>query len=104
MDSISKVVPILPVALVSVIYQRHQFLPLSQTAILAEAKELMLELKAKGAPVKLSETAYEGALIKALDLLTGRKLVSLKNDQYQITDKSVPILKYYANSIEQWFS
>ena len=102
MQSISDVVPILPVALMSeVLLSKNQQWE-SELEIKTRALARIDVLKEKGAPINISSSACEQVLAGALDILIGRGLVKTENNLLKVNEESVDVLVYYANSIKQW--
>jgi glycerol-3-phosphate O-acyltransferase len=102
MQSISDVVPILPVALMSeVLLSKNQQWE-SELEIKTRALARIDVLKEKGAPINISSSACEQVLAGALDILIGRGLVKTENNLLKVNEESVDVLVYYANSIRQW--
>jgi glycerol-3-phosphate O-acyltransferase len=102
MRRISRVVPILPIALMAEVMLDNRDTPKSALEIKADAMRRVEALRAAGAPVKMASSVFEPVLIAALDSLTGRGFVCLADGLYTADDASIVILQYYANSIRQW--
>ena len=62
----------------------------------------MLELQQAGAPIDIDMVAFEGVMNTALDMLSGRGLIELEQGRYHCRDENLPVLSYYANSINHW--
>jgi len=60
------------------------------------------ELKQKGAPIDISDSACEGVLSNALDLLLHRKLIDVEDSLLRAEENALVLLAYYANSISCW--
>lgn len=102
MQSISDVVPILPVALMSeILLSKHQEWE-SELEIKTRALARIDVLRKKGAPINISASACEQVLAGAMDILIGRGLVKTENNLLKVNEESVDVLVYYANSIRQW--
>ena len=102
MQRISRVVPILPIALMAEVMLDSRDTPKSALEIKAEAMRRIETLRAAGAPVRMTSSAFEPVLIAALESLTGRGFVTLTDGLYTVDGASIVILEYYANSIRQW--
>jgi glycerol-3-phosphate O-acyltransferase len=102
MESISDVVPILPVALMSEVLLSNQNEWESELEIKTSALARIDALQKKGAPINISASACEQVLAGALDILIGRGLVKIENNLLKVNEGSVDVLRYYANSIRQW--
>jgi len=102
MQSISNVVPILPVALISEILLSDQNEWKSELEIKTRALKRIDELRTRGAPIEISPNACERVLTGALDILIGRALVAVENNLLRVNEDSADVLLYYANSIKQW--
>lgn len=102
MADIAKVVPIVPVALMSEILVAREGKPTSELELKGMASKRIAELEKMGAPIKLPSNAREGVLTAALTMLEGRKFIHIEDSLVQVNPESLDILKYYANSIAQW--
>lgn len=99
MQSIKEVVPVLPVPLMSAIVLESQDQWSSELELKSKAVERIHQLKEKGAPIDISNTACERVLSAALDMLAGRGFVQIENNLYREDKASISLLEYYANSI-----
>jgi len=102
MREIADVVPILPVAMMSEVVLEHQSEWLSELELKTTASRRINQLLEKGAPIDLSPNALEGVLSAALVMLEGRGFVEVSENLIRARPAAVDLLKYYANSIEQW--
>ncbi len=102
MQEIANVVPILPVAMMSEVVLEHQSEWLSELELKTTASRRINQLLEKGAPIDLSPNALEGVLSAALVMLEGRGFIEVSENLIKARPAAVDLLKYYANSIEQW--
>ncbi|MDH3389036.1 MAG: 1-acyl-sn-glycerol-3-phosphate acyltransferase [Gammaproteobacteria bacterium] len=102
MQRIAAVVPILPVALMSEIVLAGQPDWHSELELKALAAKRIDELQAQGAPIRVSIIACEGVLEAALTILEGRGFVETRDGMFRARPEAIDLLRYYANSIEQW--
>lgn len=102
MHEISRVIPILPVALMAEIILQHQQQWKSELELKAAAMTRIQELEKSGAPIEISAGAFEHVLTAALDMLVGRSFVEIQQGLYQAKQNSLIVLEYYANSIQHW--
>ncbi len=102
MGAIKKVVPVLPVALMSEILLDNQSRWCSGLALKTKAVEKIRQLREQGAPIDISESACERVLSSALSMLLGRGFVEIEDNLYRAESGSISLLAYYANSIEHW--
>ena len=102
MSAIGNVVPVLPIALMSRVMLEHRSEWLSELELKSRAIRLIEDLRQCGAPIKVSAIASEGVLAAALSMLEGRGFVEQRQGLLRARDESLDMLKYYANSIEQW--
>jgi glycerol-3-phosphate O-acyltransferase len=102
MHEIQQVIPVLPVALMSEIILQYRQSREGALELKASAMARIQQLKALGAPIKISSGAYENVLSAALDMLVGRGFVDFKDNLYQANVDSITALEYYANSIQHW--
>jgi hypothetical protein len=102
MDKIADVVPILPVALMCEVVLANQPEWLSELGAKAVAAARIEELQAGGAPIGISAKVCEDVLAAALAMLEGRGFIESRDGLIRAQPEALDILKYYANSIEQW--
>ena len=102
MQEIADVVPVLPVALMSEILLSNRDRWLSELELKSIAIASIEDLRLRGAPIKVSAIASEGVLSAALSMLEGRSFVESKDGLLRAREESLDLLRYYANSIEQW--
>jgi glycerol-3-phosphate O-acyltransferase len=104
MQEIARVIPILPVALMSeiILGQRTQWH--SELELKSLAMERVRALQQLGAPIDIAVGAFEDALAAALDILVGRGFVDIDADNglYRASNDANAELAYYANSIQHW--
>jgi len=102
MHEISQVIPILPVALMAEIILQNRQEWKSELELKTAAVTRIKQLRELGAPIDISASACEHVLTSAIDMLTGRGFVKLKDGLYKADHQSKVILDYYANSIAHW--
>lgn len=102
MHNISRVVPVVPVALMSEIVVKNKSLWKSELELKSQCAERVRYLETAGAPIDISHSALESVLSSALNVLRGRGLVNEKNNLYRMNSDEADILNYYANSIGHW--
>ena len=102
MNEIAAVVPVLPVALMSEVVLAGQPDGLSELAAKSMAVTRIENLRAQGAPIKISASACEDVLAAALSMLEGRGLIESRDGLVRARPEKREILSYYANSIRQW--
>ncbi len=102
MHNISRVVPVVPVALMSEIVVKNKSLWKSELELKSQCAARIAYLETVGAPIDISHSALESVLGLALDILRGRGLVDEKNNLYRMHSDEADILNYYANSIAHW--
>lgn len=102
MKKISRVIPVLPVALMSEILLKSKTQWKSELEIKTACVNRIKQLVAEDAPVKISSSALESVLGAALTILVGRGLVEENNKLYRMKGAELELMKYYANSIVHW--
>ena len=103
MQAIARVVPILPVPLMSEIVLAQGDTWSSELELKARAVERIAQLRDMGAPIDISDAACERVLTAALDMLAGRGFVDINEQSlYRANADRVAVLRYYANSIRHW--
>ncbi len=102
MKNITKVVPVVPNALMSEVLLRNRKQWRSALELKAECCERISQLQKAGAPIDISSSAVESVLGSAMAVLIGRGLVEEKNNLYRMKESELDIINYYANSIAHW--
>jgi glycerol-3-phosphate O-acyltransferase len=101
MAAVGRVVPVLPVSLVSSIFLRVPERRWREAELKAEAERLMGVLEAAGAHVYVPRTDRGYAIAVGLRMLTLRHLVMAEDGHYSAVSGELPLLRYYANAIAQ---
>jgi len=97
MSRIRKVVPVLPVPVVSAILLEKA--GLNHEEIADRFSTLVADLEAHGAHVHMPRDDLEYAINVGLRMLLLRKLIREEEGVYQVNNEERPILEFYANSI-----
>jgi glycerol-3-phosphate O-acyltransferase len=103
MHSVGRVVPVLPVSLVSTVLLRLPGGCWSELELKAEALHMIEELSGAGAHIYIPRADQDYAVTVGLRILTLRKLVSEKDGLFSPLPEELPLLRYYANSIRHLF-
>ena len=102
MAAIKKVIPILPISLVSTVIKDDDRQGLSAVEVEAQTSRLIEDLKLQGAPLYLTTESRVETILNALNMLTLRKLVIESDGLYKPVVEEHDLLAYYANSIVHW--
>jgi glycerol-3-phosphate O-acyltransferase len=102
MRNITKVIPIVPAALVSEVLLKNIKEWKSELEIKSQCSERIKQLADAGAPIDISTSAVESVLGSAMDMLVGRGLVDVNDNLYRMKESELDIIKYYANSMVHW--
>ncbi len=97
MSRIRKVVPVLPVPVVSALLLAED--GLERATIAARFATLVSQMEAQGAHVHMPRDNLDYAVEVGLRLLLLRRLVSEDNGCYRVSPEDRPLLEFYANSI-----
>jgi glycerol-3-phosphate O-acyltransferase len=98
-DTVGKIVPVVPVPLISSVFLRDESKKLSELEIKAEVVKLIETLRAKGAHVYIPRKDLDYAIHVGLRMLTLRRLVESAEGLYSARSGQTAVLRYYANSI-----
>lgn len=102
-DDIAGVIPVLPVALVSMVLLEAPGNPLDVVTIEQHAVRLQSQLQSKGAPIiEMSRTKQAGIINEAVDFMLLRRLINNARGRFAIAPGQEPVLRYYANAISHW--
>jgi len=103
MRSVGRVIPVLPVSLVSTALLRHPGGCCSELELKAETLRIIGELSGAGAHIYIPRADQDYAVTVGLRMLTLRNLVLEKDGLYSPRPEELPLLLYYANSIRHLF-
>ncbi|HEY6146137.1 MAG TPA: 1-acyl-sn-glycerol-3-phosphate acyltransferase [Thermoanaerobaculia bacterium] len=104
MGEIARVIPVVPVSLVARALVSDPARSWSELELKARALEEMRELAANGAHVYVPRGDQDYAIDVGLRMLTLRRLVAENNGLFSPVAAELPLLEYYANSIEHLFA
>ena len=102
MAAIKKVIPILPISLVSTVIKADGRRGLSASEVESQTNRLIEALRLQGAPLYFTSGNRVETTINALNMLTLRRLVMETDGLYQAVVEEDDMLAYYANSIVHW--
>ena len=102
MAAIKKVIPILPISLVSTVIQDDDGQGLSAADVESQTNRLIEMLRLQGAPLYLTTGSRVEIVIDALNMMALRRLVVEIDGRYTPLDQERDMLAYYANSIVHW--
>jgi glycerol-3-phosphate O-acyltransferase len=103
MEAVGRVVPALPVSLVSTAMLEAGDRPLSLLDIKQRVSELIGALEAQGAYVHIPRADRDYAIAVGLRMLTLRHLVLEEDGSYRANPDETMLLEYYANAIAHLF-
>jgi glycerol-3-phosphate O-acyltransferase len=104
MREIARVIPVVPVPLVARAFVSEPGRSWSELEIKARALDEMRMLEGSGAHVYVPRGDQDYAIDVGLRMLTLRRLVVEKDGLYKPAAAELPLLEYYANSIEHLFA
>jgi len=99
MQAVGRVVPVVPVALISSVFRAHPEGAFSELELKAEVERLLERLQAAGARVYVPRGDLDYALTVGLRMLRLRHLVDEKDGLFSANPAENALLAYYANSI-----
>jgi len=103
MGEIARVIPVVPVSLVARAFVSDPRRSWSELELKSRALEEMRELAASGAHVYVPRGDQDYAIDVGLRMLTLRRLVAEDEGLFTPVAAELPLLEYYANSIEHLF-
>ena len=103
MESIARVIPILPVPLIATVLLDNDK-GLSNFDIKMKVHNLIDLLQKNGAPIRNKEKPKESTIDHAINMLFMRKLILEENGIYVINKEEKQLIEYYANSISHFRS
>jgi glycerol-3-phosphate O-acyltransferase len=99
MDTVGRIVPVLPVPLIATVFVRHGDKAISEMELKGEVGRLVEQLQARGAHVYVPRKDFDYAVNVGLRMLRQRRLVGEREGLYYAQSEEMPLLRYYANSI-----
>jgi glycerol-3-phosphate O-acyltransferase len=103
MTRIERVIPVLPVALVSTVFLDAGGDAMDLTEIERRADQILLSMKAAGAPVfQTPRSTLHRVIGGAVHTLHLRRVLSRSKSRYRAAPAQVPLLRYYANAVAHW--
>ena len=99
MDSVGRVVPVVPVALIATVFFKDSGKSFSELELKAEVGQLLQRLEAAGARVYVPRSDLDYALTVGLRMLRLRHLVEERDGIFKANPVETALLGYYANSI-----
>ncbi len=99
MDSVGRVIPILPASLVARIFLTNQKKALSKEEVIEKCNRALERLLAKGAYMHIPHKNFEYAVEVGLRMLVLRKALILEHGKYRLDSKELQLITYYANAI-----
>ncbi len=102
MRKIERVIPVLPVPLMSSVVLDSKDEWKSELQLKMLASERIDALRSKGALISVSSSACEGVLSAAMTMLLARGMLDAENGMFRANPDSIDILSYYANSIKTY--
>jgi glycerol-3-phosphate O-acyltransferase len=99
MHSIGKLIPVLPVPLVALAFERSGGKPLSELEIKSEVETLIERLEKAGAHIYVPRRDRDYAITAGLRMMLLRHMVLERDGLYAADPAELTLLRYYANSI-----
>jgi len=99
MDRIGKLIPVLPVPLVALVFERNPGKALSELEIKSEVELLIERLETAGAHVYVPRRDRDYAITAGLRMMLLRHMVEQHDGLYAADPAELTLLRYYANSI-----
>lgn len=99
MEEVARVIPVVPVSLVSTVFVRDPERAWSELELKAEVVRLTAEIESRGAHVYVPRGDRDYAIVVGLRMLTLRHLVEDAEGLYRARPEELPLVRYYASSI-----
>ena len=104
LESVAATIPVLPVPLVATVFVRELGKPLSVLEIKAQVQDLIDEVQKSRAYVHIPRADRDYAVTVGLRTLLLRRIVDEQGGLYRARADAESMLRYYANSIEQFLT
>jgi glycerol-3-phosphate O-acyltransferase len=103
MAGIARVVPVLPVSLVSTVFLEAVSGGMDILEIEKRGNQVIDELKAEGAPIfEVPRSTRARTIADAVEFLRMRRLISVSGRLFKVVPEEQATFRYYANSIGHW--
>jgi glycerol-3-phosphate O-acyltransferase len=99
MTAVGRIVPVLPVSLVSQLFVEAPEREWTEIEIRSRAQELQKQYEALGAHVYVPRNDPDYSVMVGLRMLTLRNLVFEESGRFRANREEMPVLRYYANAI-----
>ncbi|TAK72526.1 MAG: glycerol-3-phosphate acyltransferase [Betaproteobacteria bacterium] len=99
MGSVGKLIPVLPVPLVALVFERNAGKALSELELKSEVEILIERLEAAGAHIYIPRRDRDYAVTAGLRMMLLRHIVEERDGLYAADPAQATLLRYYANSI-----
>lgn len=99
MQAVGKLIPVLPVPLVALVFERNQGRALSELELKSAVEALIVRLEGAGAHIYIPRRDRDYAVTAGLRMMLLRHLVEARNGLYAANPAEAALLGYYANSI-----
>ena len=99
MESIARIIPVLPVSLVATVFLRSRDARLSELELKSAAYDLIQRLEKRGAHLYVPRGDHDYAIGVGLRMLLLRRIVVAEEDLYRSNPDELALLAYYANAI-----
>ena len=99
MRSVGRLIPVLPVPLVALVFERNPGRALSELEIKSEVEALIARLEAAGAHIYIPRRDRDYAITAGLRMMLLRHMVGERDGLYAADPAQAALLGYYANSI-----
>ena len=102
--AIQYVIPVLPVALITTVFEENPGKSFRSIDIIEKVNQLIDRLMASGSAMREDEKPKQSTISQSLSLLSNRGVLVEESDRFHYNDESRPLISYYANSIRHWVS
>ena len=99
MQAVGRVIPVVPVSLISYVFVENPDRTFSELEIKARVQSLIGELEGHGAHVYIPRSDRDYAIEVGLRMLILRHLVLEEDNLFRAAPEEIKILQYYANAI-----
>ena len=99
---ISRVIPVIPMPMLTAVFLRNPGVWMSLLDVKVHVYRLIDELRSRDATINVPEKDRETAIEKALNMMRLRRMVIEKDGLFKARPDRQDILRYYANTLEEW--
>ena len=102
LEAIKHVIPVLPVPLITSVFEENPDKPLRSIDVIEKVNKLIDSLIRGGSAMREDEKPKQNTISQALTLLSDRQILLEDEDRFRLNAKAQPLIRFYSNSIRHF--